>query len=321
MRSLLEEGGRFSFFQAVRLLQRCGDGLERSPHLRIRPKLSLGFPDTDIDSIRALPDGGHEIIANFFGLYGVASPLPTFYTEDLFEEEREGRHASRDFLDIVHQSLYGLLIDTWNKYRLPLRIIERFDAKVLNHLYAFVGLEDRGLRGRLPGDSELLLRYAGLFNQQTRSALGLCTLLADAFSPAVVDVLPCVARVAPIPADQQMRLGEQANCLGEESYLGCEIDDCESHFVVRLTDLPAAVFHSLLPGSDGNRKLQFLISFYLIDPLNVDIELQLKRGTVEPARLGGSDWSRLGLDSWLAPAAESMLAPVRFDINHHRVSQ
>jgi len=321
MRSLLEEGGRFSFFQAVRLLQRCGDGLERSPHLRIRPKLSLGFPDTDIDSIRALPDGGHEIIANFFGLYGVASPLPTFYTEDLFEEEREGRHASRDFLDIVHQSLYGLLIDTWNKYRLPLRIIERFDAKVLNHLYAFVGLEDSTLRGRLPGDRELLLRYAGLFNQQTRSALGLCTLLADAFAPAVVDVLPCVVRVAPIPADQRMRLGEQAHCLGEDSYLGCEIDDCESHFVVRLADLPAAVFHSLLPGSDGNRKLQFLISFYLIDPLNVDIELQLKRGKVEPARLGGGDWSRLGLDSWLAPAAESMPAPVRFDINHHRVFQ
>ena len=318
--ALLGEGGRFSFFQAVRLLQRCGDGLERTPHLRIRPKLSLGFPDTDIDRIRALPDGGHEIIANFFGLYGVASPLPTFYTEDLFEEEREGRHATRDFLDIVHQSLYGLLIDCWNKYRLPLRIIERFDAKVLNHLYAFVGLEDADLRQRLPQHRELLLRYAGLFNQQIRSAQGLCTLLADAFAPAQVDVLPCVARVAAIPEDQRLRLGVQAHRLGEESYLGCEIDDCASHCVVRLADLPEDVFHSLLPGSDGNSKLQFLISFYLIDPLNVDIELQPRRGSVEPARLGGGDWSRLGLDSWLVPAAESSLAPVRFEINHHRVS-
>ena len=136
---LLEKGPQYSFFQAVRLLQRAADGSGQR-RLRIRPKLTLGFPDTDIDRIRQLPDGGHEIIANFFGLYGVASPLPTFYTEDLFEEEREGRHATRDFLDVVHQALYSVLIDTWSKYRLALRIVERLDTRVLNHLYAFVGL-------------------------------------------------------------------------------------------------------------------------------------------------------------------------------------
>ena len=315
--ALLAEGGRFAFFQAVRLLRRGGDDVDASPHLRIRPKLSLGFPDTDIDSIRALPDGGHEIVANFFGLYGVASPLPTFYTEDLFEEAREGRHAPRDFLDIVHQSLYGLLIDSWSKFRLPLRVIERSDAKLLNHLYAFVGLEDDALRARLPASHELLLRYTGLFKQQTRSALGLSTLLADAFTPASVEVLPCVARVAAIPDDQRLRLGEQAHCLGQESYLGCEIDDGENHLVVRIADLPEDVFHSLLPGSAGNQKLQFLISFYLIDPLGVTIELHPKEKEVQPVRLGGENWSGLGLDTWLAPAADSRLVPVRFDINTH----
>ena len=314
--ALLAESGRFAFFQAVRLLRRSGDDVDASPHLRIKPKLSLGFPDTDIDRIRALPDGGHEIVANFFGLYGVASPLPTFYTEDLFEEAREGRHATRDFLDIVHQSLYGLLIDSWSKYRLPLRVIERADTTLLNHLYAFVGLEDAALRRRLPG-SELLLRYAGLFQQQTRSALGLRTMLADAFAPAEVDVLPCLPRVAAIPADQRLRLGEQAHRLGEESYLGSAIDDGENNLVVCLADLPEDVFHSLLPGSDGNQKLQFLISFYLIDPLGVVIELHPKKDEVLPARLGGADWSRLGLDTWLAPAADSTLVPVQFDINSH----
>lgn len=316
MQSLLEKGERFSFFQAVRLLQRSGDRLDHSSFLRIRPKLSLGFPDTDIDVIRPLPDGGHQVTANFFGLYGVASPLPTFYTEDLFEEEREGRHAARDFLDIAHQSLYGLLVDSWKKYRLPLRVIEGGEAKVLNHLYAFVGLADPGLRARLPG-SELLLRYAGLFNQQPRSALGLCTLLADAFAPASVDLLPCVTRVAPIPDDQRLRLGERGHGLGEDAYLGSEIDDCENNVVVRLAELPEDVFHSLLPGNEANRKLQFLISLYLIDPLNVGVELRLRASEVQPARLGGADWSRLGLDSWLAPTAQAALAPVAFDVTHH----
>lgn len=317
---LLEKGGRFSFFQAVRLLRRTGEGVDRSSRLRIRPKLSLGFPDTDIDSIRSLPDGGHEIVANFFGLYGVASPLPTFYTEDLFEEEREGRHATRDFLDIVHQSLYGLLVDTWGKYRLPLRAIEHLDAKILNHLYAFVGLENIALRSSLSGTSELPLRYAGLFNLQKRSALGLCTLLADTFAPASVDLLPCVPCVAEIPDDQRLRLGQQGHRLGEESYLGSEIDDCENNLLIRIADLPEDVFRSLLPGSDGNRKLQSLISFYLIDPLGVDIELHPKKVEVEPFRLGGASWSCLGHDSWLAPVADSTLAPVCFHLKHHSVS-
>ena len=312
---LLEKGPQYSFFQAVRMLQRAADGSGQR-RLRIRPKLTLGFPDTDIDRIRQLPDGGHEIIANFFGLYGVASPLPTFYTEDLFEEERECRHATRDFLDVVHQALYSVLIDTWSKYRLALRIVERLDTRVLNHLYAFVGLESAGLRGQLPG-SESLLRYAGLFNQQPRSALGLCTLLADVFAPAKVDVLPCLPCVFPIPDDQRLRLGLQGHCLGEDSYLGLEIDDHENSFAVSISDLPKEVFHSLLPGSEGHRKLQFLISFYLIDPLSVSIELHLKNGEVQPARLGKESWGCLGLDTWLSPVPESTLAPVRFSINHH----
>ena len=313
---LLERGAQYSFFQAVRLLRRSAEEAEASQGLRVRPKLTLGFPDTDIDRIRTLPDGRREIIANFFGLYGVASPLPTFYTEDLFEEEREGRHATRDFLDVIHQVLYSVLIDSWSKYRLALRIVERLDARVLNHLYAFVGLESAGLREQLPG-SQSLLRYAGLFNQQTRSALGLCTLLSDVFAPAKVEVLPCLPRVAPIPEDQRLRLGLQANRLGEDSYLGLEIDDHENSFAVRIADLPKDVFHSLLPGNAGHRQLEFLISFYLIDPLAVSIELQLKKGEVQPARLNQGNWGCLGNDTWLAPVPESTLAPVRFSINHY----
>ena len=315
-RSLLANAERFAFFQAVRLLQRGGADVDRAPWLRIRPRLSLAFPDTDIDGIGELPGGGYEIEANFFGLYGVASPLPTFYTEDLFDEEREGRHATRDFIDIVNQSLYALLVGSWTKYRLPLRVVERADARLLDHLYAFVGLQDGGLRSRLPGGDQLL-RYSGLFNLQTRSALGLTTLLADAFAPARVEVVACVPRVVAIPAEQRLRLGECANRLGDESYLGSEVDDCENGLVVRLADLPAELFHALLPGSEANRRLQFMIAFYLTDPLDVAVELMPRVAEVHAARLGEGDWSRLGLDSWLAPRVQSPLAPVRFDVKTH----
>ncbi len=59
-------------------------------NVRIRPHLGLGFPQRDINHIERDASGRYRIEANFFGLYGVTSPLPTFYTEDLIEERITG---------------------------------------------------------------------------------------------------------------------------------------------------------------------------------------------------------------------------------------
>lgn len=312
---LLAHGERFSYFQAIRLLRLFGKarGME-TDSLRIRPRLSLGFPENDIDSIEPLPDGGYRVTANFFGLYGVASPLPTYYTEDLFEEEREGRHATRDFLDVVHYAMYPLLFDAWRKHRLQDRVVEDGDAGVLDQLYAFVGLHASDLRGKLPV-ADGLLRYAGLFNLRPRSALGLNTLLADAFNPAKVHVECCTLQYVPIPADQRLRLGLQAHQLGEETYLGSQIDDYSGSITITLSDLPEDSFHQLLPGTPGHKRLEFLTRFYLIDPLEVRVVLELRHEEARPARtltaLAGAgkpeaetawtNWTRLGMDTWLTP--------------------
>ena len=160
---LLTNGEKYSYFQAIRLLRLYDrhTGLNQE-NLRVRPRLGLGFPENDIDRIESMPSGGYRITANFFGLYGVASPLPTYYTEDLFEEEREGHHVTRDFLDVVHYAMYPLLFDAWAKYRVEQRIVEDRHEASLNQLYAFVGLHDPDLRADLLSGSAELLRYAGL---------------------------------------------------------------------------------------------------------------------------------------------------------------
>lgn len=328
--SLLAHGERFSYFQAMRLLRLFGNARGMSPEsLRIRPKLGLGFPDSDIESIEPGLEGGFRVTVNFFGLYGVASPLPTYYTEDLFEEQREGRHATRDFLDIIHHAMYPLLFDAWRKYRLQLRVVEDGDLPVLDHLYAFAGLDDRALRDQLPFSGDLL-RYAGLFNMRPRSVLGLRTLLADAFSPAQVDIASCTLQAVPIPVDQRLRLGLQANCLGEDTYLGSEIDDYGGSLTIRLSDLPKQLFHQLLPATKGNERLKFLAHFYLIDPLEIKVELELRHDEAQGARIlaesvdvmtnsadNGADqsrgnWSRLGLDTWLTPKYGSAPTHVKY---------
>lgn len=323
---LLAHGERFSYFQAVRLLRLFGKARDLPANsLRVRPKLSLGFPETDIDRIESLEGGGYRITANFFGLYGVASPLPTYYTEDLFEEEREGRHATRDFLDVIHFAVYPLLFDAWRKHRLQDRIVEDADSGVLSLLYAFLGLHDKDLRNTV-ADSEGMLRYAGLFNQKPRSALGLRILLADAFSPAKVEVVCCTLRQVAIPSDQRLELGQQANRLGLDAYLGSQIDDYSGSLTLRLSDLSGELFHALLPGTAEHERLKAHTRFYLIDPLEISVELELRHEETRPSRtlakLEGSDganlestpayWSRLGLDTWLMADQNHQATRVQF---------
>lgn len=312
---LLAKGEKYSYFQAVRLLRLFdrNTGL-RQENLRVRPKLGLGFPENDIDSIEPLPQGGYRITANFFGLYGVASPLPTYYTEDLFEEEREGGHVTREFLDIVHYAMYPLLFDAWAKYRLEQRIVEDEDAAALNHLYAFVGLDDPELRiDLLPGSAELL-RYAGLLSQRPRSVLGLQALLADAFPQARVFIECCVLHTLAIPPDQQWSLGQADHRLGEDVYLGTQIDDYSSNIRIKLSDVPQSLFHQLLPGTAGCERLRFLTQFYLIDPLNIDVEINLRHEDARAARTGREQWSRLGFDTWLNPELAHEPTRVQFSL-------
>jgi type VI secretion system protein ImpH len=331
---LLARGSRYSYFQAIRLMRRAG-----ATRIRVRPNLSLGFPDTDIDAIERLPaaqaiedsqsieggDGAHagvdayRVTANFFGLYGVSSPLPTFYTEDLIDDHREGRHARREFLDILHGALYPQLFEAWRKYRLQLRAVEEGDPDALDMLYAFAGLGSVQQRESLPGAGGLL-RYLNLFAQRTRSAMGLRTLLADAFAPATIDVESCEPQWVPIPRDQRLRLGLQAHALGQDCPLGVQVQDSDNLLHIVIGDLPEALFQQLLPGAQGHRTLQFLVRFYLTRPLQVSVELRLKKGEGHGARAGAAEWSRLGLDTWLPGEQAAGPSPARFRLAPQLVS-
>jgi len=179
-------------------------------NVRVRPRLGLGFPLRDIEGIEQDDDGRYRIEANFFGLYGVTSPLPTFYTEDLIDEQLLGHSAGRDFLDILHASLYPLLFRAWEKHRIWIDITERRDVKSLRQLQALIGIADA--RPEQRDQSTDLLRYAGLFNQYPRSALGLQQLVKAVLSDVTVEVVPCVETRLRIDARHALTWACSAGC-------------------------------------------------------------------------------------------------------------
>jgi type VI secretion system protein ImpH len=310
---LLQQGERFSFFQAYRLLRlvsaRAG---QPQADLKIRPNVSLYFPGTDLSEITETEAGTYRLTANFLGLYGVTSPLPNFYSEQLLDEFHEGRHSNRDFLDIISQTIYPLFFRAWLKSRAHIRIKEFNDQRLLEIFHSFVGINEPLKFLSRPGFSHLL-RFAGLFSQYPRSAMGLRTIVAALYPKSQVQVIQQDEMWLRIPSDQRLKLGAQACTLGEDSHLGSRVRSRSSNLTLTIDNVDQQLFLSLLPGQPEFEKLVFIVRYYLLDPLHVRLKLTLRPGAARPIRLGAQSgkWSALGHDTWLVPEQSSHQAHVQ----------
>ena len=321
--ALLENSKSFAFFQALRLLRfyiirEKGLGKETDPirtEVRIRPELSLAHPAAELDAIEKLPGElpSYRMTANFLGLYGESTPLPTFYSEDLIHTTVEGESPSRDFLDIINYPLYLLFYKVWTKYRPFLKVVDEKDGQYLEILFSMMGLGVDKVREDVSG-SHQLLKYVGLLSQFPKSALGLKTLLADAIEEPSVKIVPCVKRKVRIPEDQRCLLGVVGNVLGAECFLGEIMEERMGKFRITIGPLATPRFRLLMPGTFKFRRIIFLAAIYLIDPFEMDLELMLDRGEVKTARLGDEFWSQLGNDTWLFSGDYSRQVRASFEL-------
>ena len=263
------------------------------------PELSLAFPEADVTSVKALPGepSRFSVTATFLGLYGTGSPLPTFYTEDLLQEQAQDRTTSRDFIDIFNSRLYSLYFAVWAQYRLFYKIGEARDNDALHRLYCLLGFEGPALREGLD-DAYGLIRYTGLLNQLPRSAEGLRALLTDNLGEAV-EIEQAVERMASIPENQRFSLGRSGNLLGRTAYLGREIADRMGKFRVHIGPLSGDAFERLLPDKPLYRKMCNLVHCYTDQPLIWDADITLAQEDLTVARLGDGPWSQLGFNTWV----------------------
>lgn len=309
---LLENGQDFDFFQAYRLLQRLNALSTNSRFdqrdIRVRPNLELGYGDTDIFEILELPGNkGFEVVTNLAGLYGISSPLPDFYTEELLDYEWEGYDGPRAFLDLLNNHLLTKLFDAWRLNRLSQNTIEgrlqdyrRLIASITNN----PGLE-------LSPDNELAqqkLRFSGLFSLYTKSATGLRTLLQGYLETDAVEVIEHHRSVSPVPERDRFRLGQQASVLGEDAHIGSRVTDVNSGVSVRVGPIDESVYRDRFVDDGRWLLLTRLVREYLVEPLAVQFELLVHRANGEPGL--GQDWNHLGQTSYLGHTHNSGVVSV-----------
>jgi type VI secretion system protein ImpH len=312
---LFDEGYRFSFFEAVRVLERLlperqAVGYDASPAkevVRFRSRLSLDFPPSEIHEIAREENGGPpEMTVAFMGLAGPLGVLPRHYTEMLLERLRRKDFALRDFLDLFNHRLISLFYRAWEKYRFPLayeRALSRgSEDRFSLYLYDLFGMGTAGLRGRLATHDKPLLFYAGLLSQHRRSASALAGLLGDYFGVPVA-IAQFVGQWLPLAEDSRTRIGAKGanHALGDSALAGSRVWDQQAKFKLRLGPLGLKEFNQFLPSGSAFRPLLQLTRFFVGQALDFDAQLLLKAAEVPWCRLGGGpDHSpRLGWSAWL----------------------
>jgi type VI secretion system protein ImpH len=293
---------QLDFFQMARLLSHAlqqeglAKGLEVSPEdwesrltnvLRVRPTLSLAFPEHDLAGIKKQRDGKIQVEVGFFGLYGVTSPLPYFYTEGLMHASQRGRTSARGLLDIFHYAAYPLLIKAWTRHRNLTGLQEGLTERQLTHQTSWVGLVGQASRKRFD-QWPRIVHLAPLLSTIHRSASGLQALVNCVVRSGTTKVFPCAPTRMKVPSQARFRLGRVSHQLGTEAVLGDTLIDRRNNVSIVLQDQADADIESVVPGGKLYPLLTQSLQLFAMDNLRIRFKVE-RQPTPKPlglAKLG-----------------------------------
>lgn len=327
---LLARPHRFEFFQALRILERLfvrqgdrpGDVVDR--RLRFGNSLSLGFPASQIESLRAFSADGtalereaaveHAVVMEclgsvhltpaFMGLLGSHGALPLHYTEALAGRETWQRdRAARAFLDIFSNRAVALHYAAWKKSRLALQYELDSNERFLPLVLALAGMGLKGLRGRLADGTgavfdQAIAHYAGAIRQRPVSAVMLQRIVADYFAvPLCVEQF--VGAWYRVPPAQLSRLGTANAVLGGSALAGDRVWQRDLRMRLWIGPLDRRQFDALLPGGDAAKALAKWLTLLTGSCLEYEIRLSLKPEHLHGIELNNQRGCRLGFDSYV----------------------
>jgi type VI secretion system protein ImpH len=231
-------------------------------------------------------------------LYGVASPLPEFYNEELLDNEWDEHEAPREFLDIIHKQLFPKLYQAWRLYKLNLNTVERSNESYWYLLSSLIGdpnIKSNGLR-------ELKLRYFSLFANKERSKEGLRILISDFLDLDHIQIEEFNRQEVKISESLRCRLGKQNNQIGI-AHLGSKIWDQSLSVTAVANNISERQYHELQANTDKLDTLKQLLTEYLKKPLQLDLKLNVN---ISDSQIFlGESWNELGITSTIGASLMS----------------
>jgi len=336
---LTEQPYSYSFFQAVRLLERSATfenntNLERANKpvahflppsteaVRFHSHQSLSFPSSEISEVEKekMRSGKEQwkLLVNFLGLSGSCGVLPFHYTELILQRLKAKDSSLQDFFDLFNHRIISLFYQASTKYNLPIE----YERKKLNRpvtkqrddhsqvLLSLIGLGTGNLTDRLFTRDESLLYYSGLFTQQIRTSTGLKQILSSHFG-IPVEIKEFIGQWQDLIDDVRTRLPGfenpqgQNNCLGKSVMLGRKGWFAQGKISIMLGPLDSSQLHKFAPGTATLKALNELVHIYAGMEYNYDFIIQIKRSDIpEKIQLNSKKPAIIGWNTWLSTKPE-----------------
>ncbi len=322
LNDLRENAPLYDAFQAVLLCERLvkqgvlasGDPQHgKAPVIRFRPYENYSYAPTDLRNIE-WAEKEITFVFNFMGLYGLDSPLPRCYHEEVALQcavEGNENVALQKFFDIFNHRLYWLYFQAWKKYRGYLFQEDAADSALARMVFfaANAGLDSEALP-----DPHKLLYCAGVLGSRSRNKTGLEILLKEFFPGLDFRIKEFITQWVEIENIPTLQTAENDTTvqLGRNSLLGSSIPDCTNRIRIEIGNLDLNGYHDFLFGGRWGKILKRLLNLYLHDGLEYDLLFRVNLKVV-PGSCMGDEHSRLGCSLWIGKPEDTVSIQFRYE--------
>ncbi|MEE9430004.1 MAG: type VI secretion system baseplate subunit TssG [Melioribacteraceae bacterium] len=275
--------------------------------LNFRPYENYIYPPTDLRSV-SFNDNELTYVLNFLGLYGINSPLPRCYHEQIpMQQSIFGANEVplQNFLDIFNNRFYWLNYQAWKKYKYYYHLREGNDNKTAQRINAFIGRGTNFVKKESKISHYTLLKFSGLLSNRVRNKAGLLIILNYIFpfiKIRIKEFVPKWVMFSEIPKLGSSNNGESLR-LGVNSFIGESTLDYMSKICIEIGTISFEKYLTFTPNSENSEKLKELLDLYLNDGLEYDVKIILKSETITEV-----DWNddriKLGSSLWLGTPKE-----------------
>jgi type VI secretion system protein ImpH len=231
--------------------------------VRFRPDPGMGFPAAELKviEVNADPEQCATVRTRLLGLYGVDSPLPTAFLDDI-TQRREGHEALEAFLDIFNHRIFTQFYRVWRKYSYPATFEAGGADATSQCLLGLIGLGIPGTARHIATPVSRFLALLGVMRLPTRNAEGikaLVALLAPDTRTVVTPHWPQTVRLAEPASLSRVR----PTALSQGTPLGPVGHDANSQLLINLYTRNSQEAQGWLPGGPLHSDVLVLLRVYL----------------------------------------------------------
>ncbi|EEQ02312.1 hypothetical protein yrohd0001_17990 [Yersinia rohdei ATCC 43380] len=245
----------------------------------------MGFPASEFKRVE-IPEQAHlppTIRTTFMGLYGVESPLPTAYIDDI-TQRREGHEAVSDFLDIFNHRLITQYYRIWRKYSYPASFSPGGTDKTSQYLLSLCGLGIEGCTTHIATPVSRFLALTSMMRLPTRTSEGIIALVHLLAPETDARVIAHDRYRIPLRHPLAMSARHPVS-MSNSPVMGSHAVDVNSQVLLQLTTDNPDEAREWLPGGQLHTDLLALLQVYLGSRLHVRLQLSVLRTLLPDAQL------------------------------------